>query len=189
MATHAEVLGFDVVRVGDHAAPDVGGRPRDRGQRGAEQSAGARFRDRDGQARLDAAHARAPRHRGKRLQHRETVVIVLARARGVHRLNGQGRAGPRRSAGRPASPVVGELERHVDVEVAELLDHRLKLVLVLARDPQLIPLGPDLRLRMLATDPLGQVPCQLLADALAELDDLPDVSLRRQPPASADRAP
>src|ERR1700730_5185940 len=82
----------------------------------------------------------------------------------------------RRSAGSAASPVVGELEGHVEIEVAQLLDHRLELVLVLARDPQLVTLRADLRLRMLAADPLGEVSGELLADSLAQLDHLPHVA-------------
>ena len=50
MVADPEVLGLDVVRVGDHPASDVGRRPRDRGECGAEQPAGARFGHRNGQA-------------------------------------------------------------------------------------------------------------------------------------------
>src|ERR1017187_6318816 len=44
-------------------------------------------------------------------------------------------AGPSKremESGAGASPVVGELQRYLEIEVTQLLDHRLQLVLVLA---------------------------------------------------------
>src|ERR1700722_7250203 len=85
-----------------------------------------------------------------------------------------------RSPGEAPSPVVGELQWNLDIAVAQLLDHRLKLVLVLARNAQLVTLGAHLRLGVLGADPLGQVPGELLTNALAQLDDLADVALGRR---------
>ena len=75
-----------------------------------------------------------------------------------------------------ASPVVRELQRHVEVELAELLDHRLQFVLVLGRDPQLVTLGAHLGLRVLGSYPFGEVAGELFTDALTQLDDLPYVA-------------
>src|SRR4030081_2411738 len=78
-----------------------------------------------------------------------------------------------------SSPVVGELQRHIEIGRAERRDHLLQCVLVLAGDAELITLDAHLHLRLVAPDLLLQLLGQLVVDASAELDDLAQVALGR----------
>src|ERR1022692_20646 len=87
----------------------------------------------------DTASGNAASSAGSRSSASKPRVRTPVIARPAAPPNSEKRSGP------AASPVVGELQGNVEIQVAQLLDHRLQLVLVLARDPQLIALGPDLR--------------------------------------------
>src|SRR5439155_3917720 len=81
---------------------------------------------------------------------------------------------PRRPAvATPLLPVVGEL--HVDAEVG-VLQHAhdgLQVVLVLARDADLVPLDGGLDLELAALDDLHDLAGLLRGDALLQRDGLP----------------
>src|SRR2546430_1710322 len=67
--------------------------------------------------------------------------------------------------------VVRELERDRDVLcVAQLLDHELERVLVLAHDAELVALDPDLQLAGNVLDPLAQIARELVVDARVKAD-------------------
>src|SRR5260370_28459849 len=68
-------------------------------------------------------------------------------------------------------PVVCELKGHRDVlRLAEILDHELQRVLVLADDAQLITLDPHLDFGRDVLDALPKVAGQLIGDACVQLD-------------------
>ena len=68
--------------------------------------------------------------------------------------------------GEPCSAIVGELQRDVEVPALEQCDDSLQVVLLLARDAQLVALDLGLHaLELLVPDSLGDLFGLLLADA------------------------